>query len=76
MNRNRCSRLTGIGVHFEPESAFTFNRNTQSSMLEAILWKSLKLSGVNYGEISLVDKERDCLIGCPLQIAETHHVIL
>ena len=30
LNRNRCSRSTGIGVHVEPESAFTLKRNTQS----------------------------------------------
>ena len=28
LNRNRCSRSTGIGVHVEPESAFTLKRNT------------------------------------------------
>ena len=29
LNRNRCSRSTGIGVHVEPESAFTLDRNPQ-----------------------------------------------
>ena len=27
LHRNRCSRSTGIGVHVEPESAFTLDRN-------------------------------------------------
>ena len=34
LNRNRCSRSTGIGVHVEPESAFTLKRNTQAAMDE------------------------------------------
>ena len=35
MNRNRCSRSTRIGVHVEPESAFTFDRNPHAEDIRA-----------------------------------------